>query len=116
MSPAKTAEPIEMLDSGGRKKPYIRWGAYWRHLANTIEPSTCGGDAACCQITLATYYCGVEQRAPPMFGRAAITMGIGPHSSYYYYPHSPKGSVVEPVDEENRGNQLTHSSTFRLLH
>jgi len=26
--------------------------------------------------------CGVEQRAPPMFGRAAITLGIGPHSSY----------------------------------
>jgi len=24
--------------------------------------------------------CGVEQRAPPIFGRAAITLGIGPHS------------------------------------
>ena len=23
--------------------------------------------------------CGVEQRAPPIFGRAAITLGIGPH-------------------------------------
>ena len=23
--------------------------------------------------------CGVEQRAPPMFGRATITLGIGPH-------------------------------------
>jgi len=23
-----------------------------RHLANTIEPSTCGGDASFCQITL----------------------------------------------------------------
>ena len=28
--------------------------------------------------------CGVEQRAPPIFGRAAITLGIGPHSSSYY--------------------------------
>ena len=27
--------------------------------------------------------CGVEQRSPPIFGRAAITLGIGPHSSYY---------------------------------
>jgi len=27
--------------------------------------------------------CGVEQRAPPIFGRAAITLGIGPHSSYF---------------------------------
>jgi len=26
--------------------------------------------------------CGVEQRAPPVFGRATITLGIGPHSSY----------------------------------
>ena len=26
--------------------------------------------------------CGVEQRAPPIFGRATITLGIGPHSSY----------------------------------
>ena len=25
--------------------------------------------------------CGVEQRAPPTFGWAAITLGIGPHSS-----------------------------------
>jgi len=25
--------------------------------------------------------CGVQQRAPPIFGRAAITFGIGPHSS-----------------------------------
>jgi len=26
--------------------------------------------------------CGVEQTAPPVFGRAAITLGIGPHSSF----------------------------------
>jgi len=26
--------------------------------------------------------CGVEQRAPPMFGRATITLGIGPHYSW----------------------------------
>jgi len=25
--------------------------------------------------------CGVEERTPPIFGRAAITLGIGPHSS-----------------------------------
>jgi len=28
--------------------------AHWRHLANTTEPSVCGGDAALCQITLTT--------------------------------------------------------------
>ena len=26
---------------------------------------------------------GVEQRAPPIFGRAAITVGIGPHFSLF---------------------------------
>jgi len=25
--------------------------------------------------------CGVEQREPPIFGRASITLGIGPYSS-----------------------------------
>ena len=29
-----------------------------------------------------TLLCGVEQRAPPMFGRATITLDIGPHSSF----------------------------------
>jgi len=28
-------------------------------------------------------HCGVEQRALPIFGRAAITLGIGPHSSFW---------------------------------
>ena len=27
--------------------------------------------------------CGVEQRAPTIFDRAAITLGIGPHSSSF---------------------------------
>jgi len=31
--------------------------------------------------TLPAKLCGIEQRAPPIFGRAAITLGIGPHSS-----------------------------------
>ena len=29
---------------------------HWRHLANTIEPSVCGGDAVLCQITLTICY------------------------------------------------------------
>ena len=33
--------------------------------------------------------CGVEQRAPPVFGKAAITLGIGPHfySSFFTSPN-----------------------------
>jgi len=27
--------------------------------------------------------CGVEQRAPPIFGRAAIMLDIGPHCSFF---------------------------------
>ena len=33
-----------------------RFGAHWRHLSNTIEPSMCCGDAALCQITPTTCY------------------------------------------------------------
>jgi len=36
------------VDSGESKEAFIRWdvGLHWRHLANTIKPSICGGDAA----------------------------------------------------------------------
>jgi len=42
------------FDSGGPRKHVLGGSANWRHLTNTIEPSVCGGDAACCQITLTT--------------------------------------------------------------
>ena len=65
----KMAEPIELrfgLWTGVRRRnhkfdrirqvaPMCPDGrAYWRHLANTIESSVFGGDAALCQITLVT--------------------------------------------------------------
>ena len=31
-------------------------------------------------VTVSAKLCGVEQRAPPILDRAAITLGIGPHS------------------------------------
>jgi len=34
------------------------------------------------QYWVSAKLCGVEQRAPHIFGRAAVTLGIGPHSSY----------------------------------
>jgi len=51
------------VDSGGLKEAQFQlysaggamW-AHWRHLANTIEPSVCGGDAVLCQITLTTCF------------------------------------------------------------
>jgi len=33
------------------------------------------------QVVGVSKLCGVEQRAPPIFGRAAITLVIGPHCS-----------------------------------
>ena len=50
VSPAKTAEPIEMplgvWTQVGPGKHALDGGAHWRHLANTIAPTVCGGDAA----------------------------------------------------------------------
>jgi len=46
----QTAEPIEMLFAiwtwVGLRKHALNGGAHWRHMANKIEPSMCGGDAA----------------------------------------------------------------------
>jgi len=69
MSCAKTAEPVDLpfalWTRVGRRKhqftrirqvapvcPHAR--AHLRHLANTVEPSVCSGDAFLCQITLTT--------------------------------------------------------------
>jgi len=75
MSPAKTAElikmPFELRNCVGRRNHVLDGGsdppcegvilrphgkAHWRHLANTIELSVCGGNAALCQITLTACY------------------------------------------------------------
>jgi len=51
---------IWTVDSGGLKEvqvqSYSPGGANVPHLANTIEPAVCGGDAVLCQITLTTCY------------------------------------------------------------
>ena len=48
VSYAKMAEPIEMpfgiCTLVGPRKHVLGGGAHWRHLANTIEPSMCGGE------------------------------------------------------------------------
>jgi len=41
-----------------------------------------------------TKVCGVDQRAPPIFGRAAITWGIGPHSGFMsFHTDGPRTQV-----------------------
>jgi len=58
--PCKTAEPIEMSFGMwtwvGPSKYVLKWSAHWHHLANTIEPSMCGGDTVLCHIALTTCY------------------------------------------------------------
>jgi len=60
VSPAKTAEPIEMpfrlWTRVGPTKHVLDWGIHWRNLANPIEPPMFGGDAAFCQITLTSRF------------------------------------------------------------
>jgi len=46
--------PFGMCTLVGPRKHVLDGGAHWRHLANTTEPSVCGGDAALGQITLIT--------------------------------------------------------------
>ena len=49
MSPAETAEPVEiqcgMLSGAGPENHVLHGSAHWYNLANTIEPFVCGGDA-----------------------------------------------------------------------
>ena len=58
VSPAKTAEPIEMPFGigtwAGPRNRVLGGRARWRHLFNTVAPSMCGSDAAFSQITLTT--------------------------------------------------------------
>jgi len=52
--------PNEMLFAGQtrvhQRTNILVVGAHWRFLANAIEPSVCGGDAAFCQISLALVF------------------------------------------------------------
>jgi len=62
--PCKTAEPIEMpvwectlvCQYKHVLLLLLDGGTHWCQLANTIEPSICGSDAALCQLTLTTCY------------------------------------------------------------
>jgi len=81
VSCAKTAEPIEMGPMkhvlGGRG-----CSAHWRHLSNTIEPCMCGGDAACCQITLTT--CSVFIFGSMLYIKL-VYVSFGAHANIKYH-------------------------------
>jgi len=50
----------------------------WDHLVSLGHPSKFQRASRLGSVT-AQPHCGVEQTAPPVFGRAAVTLGIGPY-------------------------------------
>jgi len=51
----------------------------WGTPANFNGFRVLAASLQCSQVSGVSQTWGVEQRAPPIFGRAAITLGIGPH-------------------------------------
>jgi len=51
-----------------------------------ISTHLCSVTARHSSIGRQPYFAAFEQRAPPIFGRVAITLGIGPHSSLNLLP------------------------------
>jgi len=65
--------------------------------------------------------CGVDQRAPPIVGRAAITLGIGPHSSFrtcstnsYYFVHSQWITALHDITVDSVIYARFHLHSFTL--
>jgi len=50
-------------------------------------------------VVASAKWCGVELRAPPMFGRATIMLGIDPHSSSF----CEKGPIIQVRAIGHRG-------------
>ena len=63
---------------------------YWQRYCTALEQ--------CASSKL----CGVRQRAPPIFGRAAITLFIGPHSSFIWTMFRTKQND-DPNDDDDDG-------------
>jgi len=74
---------LQMSPQYGEHRPTSGWDRY----GSLGHPSYFNGFASWqryCRVLqkwASAKVCGVEQRAPPIFVRAAITLGIGPHSS-----------------------------------
>jgi len=75
MSPSRCPHNMVNISSLAAKIRWQVWGIPanfngFRVLAALMHGTLLVGSAK---------LCGVEQRAPPIFGRAAITLRIGPH-------------------------------------
>jgi len=74
-------------------RPTIGWDPFvsLAHPCKFQRVSRLGSLTAWHLVVVVSQTCGGEQRAPPMFGRATITLGIGPHSSCYIWLWSRYG-------------------------
>jgi len=80
----------------------------------------------CSQVVSVSQTLRVEQRAPPMFGRATIRLGIGPHSSvkllytcYRPIANEQASCIVSPKTSiflvcEELGQKLTNFNNFGI--
>ena len=67
-------DAVWVVDSGGSKEACVRWGAYWRHLANTTEPSVCGDDAAFLSDYFDHLFLNFMRRPQTQQGRTALRL------------------------------------------
>jgi len=76
------------------------WGAHWRHLAKTIEPSVCVGDAVLCQIDLTAcyYYRDCKRRAcvtPDYSVKAVLSCScLADDRPRCYFPFAGQTNIV----------------------
>ena len=76
-----------MSSQYGELRPTSAWGRFGclGHASEFQRVSHLGSFTARHSSSGRQPNCGVEQRAPPVFGRAAVTLGIGPHSSLFCF-------------------------------
>jgi len=74
---------LHMSSQYGELRPTSGWdrNGSLRHPSKFQRLSSLGSDIA--RHWASAKLCGVEQKAPPRFGRVAITLGIGPHSNCF---------------------------------
>ena len=81
---------LQMAPQYGELWPTCGWDRFGSlgHPCKFQQVSHLGSITAHCTVLqqrVSANLCGTEQRAPPVFGRAAITLGIGPHLLFFLF-------------------------------
>ena len=90
-------------------------GAYWRRLANAIETSVCGGDAALCQITVTTCYYYCIGRTVQMFVLTLLTLHGSSTAAEQQRPTSNQRTFLEDMWKTHLDPAVTSSATATIL-